>query len=85
LIRRLPKVRGFKNYDRKNKLTLTLTAIDKAYSKGEEVSLTTLLEKGLITNLIKKVRIINTGTLSNKLTFKEEEGLYLTKGVKGII
>ncbi len=85
LIRRLPKVRGFKSYDRKNKATLTLSALDKKFSKGEEVSMATLLEKGLITKLIKKVRIVNTGTLSNPLKFKEEDSIYLTKGVKGII
>jgi large subunit ribosomal protein L15 len=84
LIRRLPKLRGFSNYDKKDKCTITLSAL-KDYSKGDVVSLETLKEKKIINTKIKMVRIINTGKLPLGLKFDTENGIYLTKGVKAII
>jgi large subunit ribosomal protein L15 len=85
LNRRLPKFKGFKALPRKDLQTITLAELNKYYTDTKVVSMESLLTLGVITDKIHKVRIIKTGTLENKLTFKEEDGLYLTKGVKDII
>lgn len=85
LNRRLPKFKGFNARDNKQRVVLTLSDLDKAYAAGEEVSLSSLREKGLISEKIKQVRVVNTGTLSKKLVFVEADNLHLTKGVKEII
>lgn len=85
LNRRLPKFRGFKARKDKQLIVLTLSAIDSVFVDGETVSLTTLLEKKLINDKIKKVRIVKTGVLNNKISFEESDAIHLTKGVKYII
>lgn len=85
LLRRTPKFRGFKPLDRNDKVILTLGTIDKVFLENETVSLATLLEKGLINKYTKIVRIVSTGSLSKKISFVEEESLYLTKGVKSVL
>ncbi len=85
LVRRSPKLPGFKARPRKDLAILTLSAIDREYSEGQEVTLVTLLEKKLINDKVKKVRIIKTGELSKKVTFADEESIHLTKGVKEAI
>lgn len=83
LIRRTPKSKGYNNKpqtDRQRKV-LTISAIEFAYQEGEIISLQTLLEKNLIDEKIKKVRIINTGSLSKKLTIESNENLHTTKAV----
>lgn len=85
LNRRLPKFRGFKQRPNKQLVTITLSGIDKVYNDKEVVNIDSLREKGLISDKIKKVRIIKTGSLTKTLTFEESETLYLTKGVKEII
>ena len=85
LNRRLPKFKGFNARENKQRVVLTLTDIDKAYAADEQVSMQTLLEKKLISDKIKQVRVVNTGELTKKLGFSEEESLHLTKGVKEII
>ena len=82
LNRRLPKYKGFKARPNKQRVVLTLSDISKVYKDKEIVSLQTLLEKNLINDKIKKVRIINTGSLTAKVTFEESDSIYLTKGVK---
>jgi large subunit ribosomal protein L15 len=82
LIRRLPKFRGFKQMDRKNTVSLPL---DSLLSKitTTEISFEVLLEAGIITKHIKKVRILKP-KLNNDVSFtlKDETNIHLTKGAK---
>jgi large subunit ribosomal protein L15 len=82
LIRRLPKFRGFKQMDRKNTVSLPL---DSLLSKitTTEISFEVLLEAGIITKHIKKVRILKP-KLNNEVSFtlKDETNIHLTKGAK---
>jgi len=84
-IRRLPKFRGFKAMDRKDSAQITLSLINSYYVDAEVVSMATLLEKGLIHDKIKSVRIIKNADLDKKVTFEQSDALYLTKGVKSFI
>jgi len=62
LIQRLPKVRGFKSRAVKPQV-VNVERIEKVFSSGEVINLKTLLEKGLISDTKKPVKI-----LGNKLT-----------------
>lgn len=84
LVRRTPKKRGFKGPTKRQHTEITTKTIDENYKASETVSLKTLLEKALISDKVKKVRIIKNGELSKKIKFNEEE-VYLTKGVKELI
>jgi large subunit ribosomal protein L15 len=85
LARRTPKFRGFKNTKRETVKSLPLGVINKFYTDDETVSLISLLEKGLAGKYIEKVRIINSGEFNKKISFEENENLYLTKGVKSLL
>jgi len=85
IVRRTPKLAGFKRAERKNLAIVTLSAINKGYENGETVSMATLAEKKLINSKIKLVRVTKTGELTKKVVFAEEENLHLTKGVKEVI
>lgn len=88
LVKRLPKNKGFKSLkSKKHTISISLTILDKYYTNGEEVSLTSLKEKGVTTAKAKMVRIIKSGQLSasKKLLFKDESNLHLTKGVREYI
>jgi large subunit ribosomal protein L15 len=82
LIRRLPKFRGFKQMDRKNTFSVPL---DSLLSKitTTEISFEGLLEAGIITKHIKKLRILKPRT-SDDISFslKDETNIHLTKGAK---
>ena len=77
--RRLPK-RGFKSHLLKFNAEVTLTALEKLGLA--EVDLLTLKQSGLVGQIAKNVKIINTGSLSLavKLT-----GISATAGAKTII
>lgn len=67
LIRQLPKSRGFKSiHDKATIVKLDSLAV---FKDGEVVTLTTLRANGLISNNVRKVKILQ-GKLSKKLTFK---------------
>lgn len=82
LSRRSPKAKGFKARENKFRVTLPLSALS-IFKDNEIVSIESLLEKGIITEVIKEVRIIKTGELKQKLTF--DTSVYLTKGVKEML
>ena len=77
--RRLPK-RGFKSHLLKFNAEVTLTALEKLGLA--EVDLLTLKQSGLVGQIAKNVKVINTGSLSLavKLT-----GISATAGAKTII
>lgn len=89
LVRRTPKLRGFKQIQQsKNKrqqAEVTLNAISNYYVKGEEVTLENLIERGVVGPKIKFARIIKKGELVEGVKLVENDNIYLTKGVKDLI
>lgn len=68
---RTPKKRGFTSLKPK-KQVVNLTRLNEAFKEKAIVSPESLLKKGLIATLNKKVKILGQGTLIiNKLTFKD--------------
>ena len=82
LIMRMPKLRGYNNKGKNNwdLYTTTISALDRYFDDGATVNLISLMEKGMVNNKIKRVRVIATGTTTKKFTFGEE--CYLTAGAK---
>jgi large subunit ribosomal protein L15 len=86
LMKRSPKKKGFSIHKRDNvTMTLTLGRINSYFEDKDTVSLESLKAKGLIDQKTKKVRVVNSGDYTKKLTFADESGLYLTKGVQDVI
>jgi large subunit ribosomal protein L15 len=87
ILKRTPKVKGygFNPIVDKSLKVLTLSAIEKYFSDGETVSMGTLLEKKVIDEKIKNVRIINTGSLTKKIKAEKNDAIYLTKSVVNIL
>ena len=79
LQRRLPK-RGFKSQSLKYNAEVTLSDLQKLGL--DEVDLLSLKQAGLVSDMIKIVKVIKTGELSNKLVLK---GVGATAGAKAAI
>ena len=79
LQRRLPK-RGFKSHLLKFNAEVTLTDLERLGT--DEVDLLSLKRAGLVGEIIKVVKIINTGELTRKVTLK---GVLATAGAKAAI
>lgn len=85
LMKRTPKYKGFEPRAKQNRAVLTLGRISSYFDENDVVSIETLLSKGLITNKVNDVRVINSGEYTKKLNFAKESGIYLTKGVIEVI
>ena len=68
LYRRLPK-RGFKCRSSKEIVALNLDVLE-AFEDGSEVSVDTLIEKGIVKDVADGVKILGNGELTKKLTVK---------------
>ncbi len=79
LQRRLPK-RGFKSAQLKYNGEITLA--DLQALEGDEVDLLTLKTAGLVSQLVKHVKVIKSGELSRKVVLK---GIGATAGAKAAI
>jgi len=79
LQRRLPK-RGFKSHLLKFNAEITLNDLQRL--GATEVDLLTLKQAGLVKELIKVVKVINTGELSMAVTLK---GILATAGARTVI
>jgi large subunit ribosomal protein L15 len=79
LQRRLPK-RGFKSAQLKYNGEVTLTDLQRL--DGEDVDLLTLKTAGLVSQLVKTVKVIKAGELSRKVVLK---GIGATAGAKAAI
>jgi large subunit ribosomal protein L15 len=79
LQRRLPK-RGFKSHALKYNAEITLSDLQKL--GAAEVDLLTLKQAGLVSDMIKTVKVIKTGELSAKVVLK---GVGATAGAKAVI
>lgn len=67
LFRALPK-RGFKNRNRVSYATINVGDLEVIYKDGEKVTLTDLLEKGVIKKELGGLKVLGNGTLTKKLT-----------------
>ncbi|MBL0087663.1 MAG: 50S ribosomal protein L15 [Ideonella sp.] len=79
LQRRLPK-RGFKSQSLKYNGQVTLTDLQRLGL--DEVDLLALKSAGLVGQMVKTVKVIKSGELSNKVVLK---GLIATAGAKAVI
>ena len=68
LYRRLPK-RGFTNINSKDIVAIGLDRLN-AFEDGAEVTVETLMDKGIVNNPRDGVKILGNGELSKKLTVK---------------
>jgi|694.fasta_scaffold02661_23 large subunit ribosomal protein L15 len=86
ILKRTPKVKGygFNPLSDRNQKVLTLSSIEKNFSEGDTLSIKTLLEKKMIDEKIKNVRIINTGSLTKKIKIEKSDNLYLTKSLVNV-
>lgn len=88
-IKKLPKLRGrgmntFKSIQEKP-VVVTLTQIDAVVSSGAEITRNSLVEMGIVSKKkgkIPGIKILNTGSLSKKVTIK---GLSVSKSAKEAI
>ena len=65
LIKKLAKLKGFKNYNRVVNQTVTLDQIN-SMTTGQEVNNKTLFESGIIDDQNSPVKILNVGQLNTK-------------------
>lgn len=75
LFKKLPKIGGFKSRKKLSHVSIT-TGLLNAFSDGEEVSVSILIQHGHINAKAKSVKIVNNGELTKKLTLK---GLAVSK------
>ncbi len=68
LYRRLPK-RGFKNRNSKQIVALNVCDLE-CFNNGDEVTIESLIETGLVKKVLDGVKILGKGELSKKLTVR---------------
>jgi large subunit ribosomal protein L15 len=84
LMRRLPKLKGFKQRPNHEHVGVALSLINSSYETGELVTIANLFEKQITDRFVKTVRIYkNADQTSAK--FDTENGITLTKGVASVI
>jgi large subunit ribosomal protein L15 len=72
LIMRLPKLRGFKNPNKKIYQTVNVSDLE-VFKDGEEVNAKTLLDRRLIASVAAPVKVLGDGKLTKKLTVKADK------------
>jgi large subunit ribosomal protein L15 len=82
LLRRLPKLKGFKNPNRVEYFPVNFSVLEEKYEDGELVSVRTLLEKGILRSAKYPVKVLAAGSLSKKLSF---EGVSFSKSAEKIV
>lgn len=68
LIQKLPKLKGFRNPNREECLAVNLGSLERV--SGTEVTLETLRAAGIISNQVKKVKILGNGDVAKSYTVK---------------
>ena len=81
IIRRIPKLRGFKSHHGKDE-TVTLKELQTAFPQGGIVTRAELAKRGLVTGAHASVKIVGSMELGRKLTLK---GLKVSTGAKAAI
>jgi large subunit ribosomal protein L15 len=67
LLRRIPKLKGFKNPNRVNYFALNVGKLEAVFDDGATVDAASLIEKGLLKKAI-PLKLLGTGELKKKLT-----------------
>lgn len=67
LLRRMPKLRGFRNINKIDYITINLSDLEERFSDGDTVDISTLKDAKLIKR-IKPVKLLGKGKLTKKLT-----------------
>ncbi|MDR1016058.1 MAG: 50S ribosomal protein L15 [Coriobacteriales bacterium] len=73
LARRLPKLPGFRNFNKEYYLPVNLGRLDEKFADGETVNAISLVEKGIIKNSDSLVKILGGGKLTKKLTVQADK------------
>ncbi len=73
LARRLPKLRGFKNFNRTEYVPVNVGRLDAIFKSGEVVDGDTLKDKGVIKHSDALVKILGDGELTQSLTVKVDK------------
>ncbi len=68
LARRLPKLPGFNNINRKEYLPVNVSRLDAVYESGDVVNGKTLVEKGIIKHEDAPVKVLGDGKITKALT-----------------
>jgi len=79
---RLPKLPGFKS-SKPKAFIISLDQISLNFKAGETVSKETLLKKGLIDQKAKKIKVLNNGELTKKVTFADD--IKVSKSIASIL
>ena len=66
---RIPK-KGFKNVNKKIYTVLNLDILEERFNDEEEVTITELMQRGIVKKTLDSVKILGDGTISKKLTVK---------------
>lgn len=72
LYRKMPKLKGFKNVNRITFQPVNIGKLD-VFEEGEEVEITKLYERKLISHKNRPVKILGDGELTKKLTIKVDK------------
>jgi len=70
LVRRLPHLRGFKNYARVEFEVVNVGALEEMFEAGAEVSPDSLVAAGLLKSASAPVKVLGDGELTRALTVK---------------
>ncbi len=81
IIRRIPKLRGFKSHHGKAEV-ITLRDLQNAFPQGGIVTRAELAKRGLLTGVKAEAKVVGGGELARKLTLK---GLKVSAGAKAAI
>jgi large subunit ribosomal protein L15 len=86
LIRRTPKLRGFKQHDKKDFVALPLDLVISKLDGHTQISLQILKEKNIISSFVKEFKLLSPRVKGEySITVPEGENIYLTKGAKASI
>ena len=80
-LQKIPKLRGFTSH-KPQKMTVTLSTLEKSFENGQVVTPWILESKGVISDAKVGVKIVQRGTLSKKLEISSCE---VSKGAKEAI
>ena len=73
LARRLPKLPGFKNINRVEYAPVNVDRLEIAFSDGDIVDGTSLVEKGIIGTAFTPVKVLGRGSLTKSLTVRVDK------------
>ena len=73
LVRRLPKLPGFRNFNRVEYAPVNVSRLDTLFNAGDVVDTVALYEKGVIKHTDTLVKVLGDGELTKPLTVKVDK------------